>query len=269
VRVTLAGTVLLLMLGLPGVTFARSPLVAETDILATQYNENPGRLDAVKDGLARAVQEDPDAETWIALSRVCFIWGDIRATTVEQKLAAYAEGRDAGRQAIALSPRAALAYLFYGINTGRLGQTKGIAQSVRLLPDVREAVQKTLELDPTMPAAYALAGTVDYEVPALFGGSLERAEERFRKGLDLDPHFTALRIGLARVLRRQGRLVDAQRELRLLLDDPAPTNPAEWAMMNVPEARALLDTLGSEGGARLGLRPRPLPTDPMPTRTDR
>jgi len=269
VRFTLAGAALLLALGLPGAAVARSPLVAEAEALATHYHENPGRLDAVKDGLARAAQQDPDAETWIALSRVCFIWGDIRATTVEQKLAAYSEGRDASRHAITLSPRAALAYLFYGINTGRLGQTRGLTQSLRLLPEVREAVQKTLELDPAMPAAYALAGTVDYEVPALFGGSLERAEEHFRKGLDLDPHFTALRIGLAKVLRREGRLLDAQRELTLLLDDPAPTNPAEWAMMNVPEARVMLDTLDSEGRARLGLRPRPLPPDSMPTRTDR
>jgi tetratricopeptide (TPR) repeat protein len=260
---------LLLALGLPSPAGARSPLVAELETLATHYHENPSRLDAVKDGLERAVEQDPDAETWIALSRVCFIWGDIRATTVEQKLAAYSEGRDAGRRAIALSQRAALAYLFYGINTGRLGQTRGVAQSLRLLPEIREAVQKTLELDPVMPAAYALAGTVDYEVPALFGGSLERAEAHFRKGLDLDPHFTALRIGLARVLRRQGRLAEAQRELRLLLDDPAPTNPAEWTMMNVSEARILLDTLDSESRARLGLRPRPLPPDPMPTRTDR
>src|SRR5262249_50076875 len=112
-------------------------------------------------------------------------------------------------------------------------------------------------------------GTVDYEVPALFGGSLERAEAHFRKGLELDPHFTALRIGLARVLRRQGRLVDAQRELRLLLDDPAPTDPAEWAMMDVPEARVLLDTLSPDGRAPLVTRPPSLPPDAMPTRTDR
>ena len=244
-RATLGGAALLVTLGLSGNAVARSPLVAELETLATHYHENPARLDAVRDGLARAAQQDPDAETWIALSRVCFIWGDIRATTVDQKLAAYAQGRDAARRAIALAPRAALAHLYFGINSGRLGQTRGIWRSLVLLPDVREAVRQTLELDPSLPGAYALAGTVDYEVPAVFGGSLDRAEAHFRKGLGIDPHFTALRIGLARVLRRQGRLADARRELRLLLDEPAPTNPAEWAMQNVPEARALLDALGS------------------------
>ena len=84
---------------------------------------------------------------------------------------------------------------------------------------------------------------MDYEVPALFGGSLERAEAHFRKGLALDPHFTALRIGLARVLRRQKRVADARRELQLLLDETAPTNPAEGRCGRV---------------TRLGCRPVPI-----------
>ena len=243
-RAALAGAALLVALGLPGAAVARSPLVAELETLATRYHENPGRLDAVRDGLARAAQQDPDAETWIALSRACFIWGDIRASTVDQKLAAYSEGRDAARHALALAPRAPLAHLFLGINAGRLGQTRGVLRSLVLLPEVREAVRQTLELDPGLPAAYALAGTVDYEVPSLFGGSLERAEAHFRKGLGIDPHFTALRIGLARVLRRRGRVADARRELKLLLDETTPTNPAEWSMRDVPEARTLLEALG-------------------------
>jgi tetratricopeptide (TPR) repeat protein len=244
-RATLAGAVaLLLALGLPGAATARSPLVAELEILATRYHENPARLDAVRDGLAQAAQQEPDPETWIALARVCFIWGDVRATTAEQKLAAYAEGREAARRAVELAPRDPLAHLFRGINAGRWGQTKGVMRSLFLLPEVREAIRQTLELAPRLPAAYALAGNVDYEVPGLFGGSLERAEGYFRKGLEVDPRFTALRIGLAKVLRKQGRVAEARRELRAVLDETAPTNPAEWSMSDRPDARALLGALG-------------------------
>jgi hypothetical protein len=234
----------LLALALPCVAAPRSPLVAELESLATRYHENPARLDAVRDGLAQAARQAPDPETWIALSRACFIWGDVRATTADQKLAAYAEGREAARRAVELAPRAPLAHLFLGINTGRWGQTKGVMRSLFLLPEVREAIRQTLELDPRLPAAYALAGNVDYEVPGIFGGSLERAEAHFRKGLEVDSHFTALRIGLAKVLRKQGRVTEARRELRAVLDETAPTNPAEWSMQHLPDARALLDTLG-------------------------
>jgi tetratricopeptide (TPR) repeat protein len=243
-RTAPSGVALLLVLGLSGAALARSPLVAEVETLITRYHENPARLDAVRDGLGRAVREEPDAETWIALARVCFIWGDVRATTAEQKLAAYAEGREAARRAIELAPRAPLAHLLYGINTGRWGQTRGVLRSLFLLPEVREAIRRTLDLDPRLAPAYALAGNVEYEVPALLGGSLERAEGYFRKGLGLDPRFTALRIGLAKVLRKRGRAVEARRELRAVLDETAPTNPAEWSMQDAPEARALLEALG-------------------------
>ena len=244
-RIARAGGALLLVLGFPGTVLARSPLVAEMEALATRFHENPARLDALRDGLAQAARAEPDAETWTALARACFIWGDIRATTAEQKLAAYAEGREAARHAIELTPRSPLAHLLYGINTGRWGQTKGVIRSLFLLPDVREAIRQTLELDPTLPAAYALAGNVDYEVPAVFGGSLERAEGYFRKGLGIDPRFTALRVGLAKVLRRQGRAAEARREIEAVLGETAPTNPAEWSMRDVPEARALLNGPGA------------------------
>jgi hypothetical protein len=239
-----AAAVVLLLLGLPAPVLARSPLVAELDTLATRYHEAPARLDAVREGLAQAARQKGDGETWIALARVCFIWGDVRATTDEERLRAYTEGREAARRAVELVPRAPLAHLFYGINTGRWGQTKGVLRSLFLLPDVREAIRKTIELDPRLPQVHALAGNVDLEVPGVFGGSLERAETSFRKGLELDPRFTALRVGLAKVLRKQGRAAEARRELSTVLGETAPTNPAEWTMRDVPEARALLAALG-------------------------
>jgi hypothetical protein len=56
-------------------------------------------------------------------------------------------------------------------------------------------------------------------------------------------HFTALRIGLVKVLRRPGTAGGGPREPRLLLDEAAPTNPVEWSMRDVPETRALLNAL--------------------------
>jgi tetratricopeptide (TPR) repeat protein len=244
-RARRGGAALLLVVGLAAPAAARSPLVAEMETLATRYHEAPARLDAVKDGLAQAARQEPDADTWIALARACFIWGDARATTDEQRLAAYAEGREAARRAVEMAPRSALAHLLYGINTGRWGQTRGVLRSLFLVAEVREATRKALELDPASPQAYALAGNVDYEVPGVFGGSLDRAETQFRKGLGLDPRFTALRIGLAKVLRKQGRTTEARRELETVLAETAPTNPAEWSTRDAPEARSLLAALGS------------------------
>jgi tetratricopeptide (TPR) repeat protein len=236
--------------GASGPALARSPLVAELETLAVRYNEDPARLDAVRSGLAQAASREADPETWTALARVCFIWGDVRATSTEQKLAAYAEGKDAARRAIELAPRSAMAHLFYGINLGRWGQTQGVMRSLFLVPELRETIRRTLELDPRLPGAYALAGNFEYELPGFLGGDLDAAERYFRKGLEIDPHFTPLRLGLAKVLRKRGRTAEARQELRAVLDEPAPANPAEWAMQNVPEARGLLDALGPEPARR-------------------
>jgi tetratricopeptide (TPR) repeat protein len=222
---------------------AASPLVAELEAAASRYHEEPARLDRLRDGLREAARAEPGLEHLVALARACYLWGDVRATSRDQKLAAYDEGREAGRRAVELAPRSALAHLWYAINTARWGQANGIVRSLFLLPTVREEIRTVLELDPKLPGAYALAGNVNYEVPGLLGGDLDRAEEMFRRGLALDPRFTGLRVGLAKTLAKKGRAAEARAELTAVLEERAPTNPADWTVKDVPEARRLLATL--------------------------
>jgi tetratricopeptide (TPR) repeat protein len=229
--------------GAPQAAAAPSPLVAELRGLATRYHTNPARLDTLREELARAVQTDARAETRLALAEIAFIWGDVRAATREQKLEAYDQGREAARRVVEREPKNTLAHLFFAINTARWGQTNGIVRSITLLPTVKEEIRIMLELDPRRPTIYALAGNVYLEVPRLLGGDLERAEAMFRKGLELDPRFTGNRVGLAKVLVKQGRAAEARRELETVLAEAAPTNPAEWTMKDAKDARALLASL--------------------------
>jgi tetratricopeptide (TPR) repeat protein len=228
---------------LPSVARAQSPLVAELETLVHRYHEDLGRIDSIRAELERAVREDPHPRNYLALARTHVLWGDVRARTTEEKLEAYAAGRDAARRARELLPREALAHVLYGVSTARWGQAKGILRSLALLPEVREATRRSLELDPQLAVAYALAGYVDFEVPALLGGSLERAETAFRTGLRLDPRFTAMRVGLARVLIRQERLAEARRELEAVLGEAAPTSLADWTVKDRPRAEKLLAAL--------------------------
>jgi tetratricopeptide (TPR) repeat protein len=226
----------------------RSPAVDELAIWFTRYHDDPSRLDSLRVRLERAAAEAtaPDAETLLALAQVSFLWGDVRAATTEEKLAAYDSGRQAAQRAIALDSRSLLAHFWFATNTARWGQTKGITRSLSLLPTVKKEVQIVLDLDPTFVPGYILAGTVYYEVPALFGGDIDRAEALFRRGLALDPRFTGLRVGLAKVLARKARPADAVHELEAVLSETAPANPAEWTMKDVPEARQLLATSRGE-----------------------
>jgi tetratricopeptide (TPR) repeat protein len=168
------------------------------------------------------------------------MFGDVRAKTPEEKLEAYDRGRQVAKRAVELAPKSAPARFWYGTNTGRWGQTKGVMRSLFLLPAVKGAMEAALELDPSYAPAYALGGSIYYEVPGFVGGDLDRSEALFRKGLELDPHYTNMRIGLARTLSKKGKAAEARREALAVLDEKAPSNPADWIVKDVPQAKALL-----------------------------
>jgi tetratricopeptide (TPR) repeat protein len=225
---------------------AQSPLAAELEIVAVSYHNDPTRLDYLRDGLEQTIRIDSRVENLVALARVSFIWGDIRATTDDQKVAAYDRGRQVAKRVIELAPKHVEGRFWYALNTARWGQTKGVVRSLFLLPSVQQEIQTILQLDPKFTPVYALAGHVFYEVPGLMGGDLKRAEEMFRKGLEQDPQFTAMRVGLGKTLIKLSRVIEAQRELQTVLDEKAPSNPADWAMRDSLEARALLEALKSK-----------------------
>jgi tetratricopeptide (TPR) repeat protein len=239
--VPVAATLALLVALLPA--WAQSPLVAELRVWATRYHENPQKIDELRAALEQAAQKNPDLDTLLALSQACFIYGDVRAKTPEEKLEAYDRGRQIAKRAVDLAPKSPAAHFWYGTNTGRWGQTKGVMRSLFLLPAVKAAMEAALELDPAYAPAYALGGNVYYEVPEFVGGDLDRSEAMFRKGLELDPHYTNMRVGLARTLWKKGRTAEARREALAVLDEKAPSNPADWTVKDVPQAKALLDRI--------------------------
>jgi len=225
--------------------WARSPLVDKVNAFSSRYHERLASIDTVRDELRRVARNGADSEDLIAFSMVCFIWGDIRATTIQQKLEAYDEGRQAAKRAVEMDPRDPAAHFWYGTNTARWGQTRGVVASLFLLPLVRQEIQTVLELDPRFTPVYGLAGNVLYEVPPLMGGDVRKAEEMFREGLKQDSHFTGLRIGLAKTLIKTGRIAEARNELQTVLDEKNPRIMGEWVMKDTKEARQLLQGLDS------------------------
>lgn len=243
-RVRATAALALLVLVAPA--WGQSPWVAELEGFASRYHEDPPRLDEIRTGLTRAAETDPRVENLVALARACFIWGDIRATTRSEKLEAYKQGREAAKRAVELDPKSAAAHFWYGTNTGRWGQTKGVLRSLFLLPTVREEIDIVLELDPNLTGVYALAGNLYLVVPRLFGGDLDKAEEMFRKGIQQDPQYTGMRVGLAKTLIKKKRIAEARQELKAVLGEKAPRNLADWTLKDSKEARTLLESIKEE-----------------------
>ena len=230
---------LALLLCTAAVARAATPVDDALALFANYHQELSG-LDRARDILEAELQKNPQLETMLALARVYFTIGDVRASTQEEKLAAYDRGRQIAKRAIEVAPRNADAHFLYGANTGRWGQTKGVLRSLFLLPTVKEELNTIFEIDPNHAAGHALAGNVYLELPAIAGGSVAKAEEHFRKAIEVEPKYTALRIGLAKVFIRKGEYVAARRELESVVNESAPANIADWTMKDLPRARKLL-----------------------------
>ncbi|MEX2148112.1 MAG: tetratricopeptide repeat protein [Candidatus Rokuibacteriota bacterium] len=233
---------LLVTLLSPAVAGAQ-PAVDSARALVARYHEDPVAIDRARDALEAALQRDRQVDTMVMLSYVHFLYGDVRATATGDKLAAYDRGRELGRRAVELAPKSHDAHLWYAINTGRWGQTKGIMRSLFLLPTVREEIDIVLALNPRSVRGHALAGNVLLELPGLVGGDRAKAEEHFRRALEADPRFTVARVDLARALIAGGRYEEARRELQRVIAERAPTLVADWTVKDLPRARALLASI--------------------------
>ncbi len=221
---------------------AQTPVEAARALVA-RYHEDATALDRARDLLDAALAKDRQVETMVMLSYVQFLLGDIRATTADEKLAAYDRGRELGKRAVELAPKSHDAHIWYAINTARWGETKGILRSLFLLPTVKEEIRILLELNPRSLRAHVLAGNVFLEVPGFAGGDRAKAEEHFKKALEVDPRFTGARLDLARVYIADTRYADARRELQRVINETTPTIVADWTVKDAPRARKLLESI--------------------------
>lgn len=99
--------------------------------------------------------------------------------------------------------------------------------------DALAALAPVLEAEPDKPSVLVLAGRA-----YLGSAQLRRAEEAFRRVIELDPTDHYAHFALGRALQRQSRFMEARRQLRLAT-----------AMNPVPEYQEAL----SEINARIAL----------------
>jgi tetratricopeptide (TPR) repeat protein len=235
-----------LLLGGLAPAVAQTPTPAESArAMLRQYQDDPARIDRARDLLEAHVARGgaADLPTLLALARAWFLFGEKRAKTEDDKVAAYARARDYAKRATELAPKDGDAHLWYAITLGSWSQAKGLLGSALALRDLRREVDTVLRLDPNNIEAHIMAGSIARELPKVLGGDSKEAEEHFKTAHRLDPKLTGVRIELAQLYINLGRHAEARQQLQAVLAERAPTDRPRWTLKEVPRARQMLESI--------------------------
>jgi tetratricopeptide (TPR) repeat protein len=132
----------------------------------------------------------------------------------ERKLKEYRTAEDYARRALKLDGNSTWSYFWVAASVGSVAMVAPIAKQVELSAEIRDAVEKSLALDPKNGAACHLYGVWQRKVAEIGGasrmfatvffgksvpqGSLEKSIEYLKKAVALNPTYIASRLELAR-----------------------------------------------------------------------
>jgi tetratricopeptide (TPR) repeat protein len=214
---------------------------------------NPDELYAHRDDLPSASRA---ADLWAAASASDYgaAWKLARAGYFlgthlpgSARRAALERGVKAGESAVGLAPGRPEGHFWLAANMGRLAESYGLMQGLRYRGRIRDELERVLAIDRGWQggAADAALGQWYFEVPRLFGGSVDKAETHLRKALDYDPNNLVALVTLADLLESAGKREDARVLLRRVLD--APISP-DWTMEDRDSKRDASERLARLSG---------------------
>lgn len=126
------------------------------------------------------------------------------------------------QQATEVAEDNADAHYWFGVLTGRIGEERGILQSLFMVKDIMAAIDRALELNSEHAGAHMLASQVYRKAPGwpLSIGDRKKAIEHGLEAVRLDPHKTIHVLNLAEAYLNDRQQDKARELLQQVLDMP-------------------------------------------------
>lgn len=200
-------------------------------------------LDSAYNMIAALHQTDPKNEHLLYLwSRVHIQKGD-DARTKGEKLTYFGGAKAIAETLIALNDRNDEGHCWWGVAQGRIGQTRGVLNSLFMVSGLKKAFGRALGLNPSHPIALDAMGVLYYELPGFAGGDLDKSEQYFKRSIESAPNYTLPRLDLAKVYIKQKRWLAARAQLDAILATTDARQPGDTELDDKPEARQLLEQI--------------------------
>jgi tetratricopeptide (TPR) repeat protein len=197
--------------------------------LFSGYNKKNNKIDVTIALTEEILKREPDnVPALIFLSRAWLTYGYVKAHTKKDLIRAFENGVSAAKKAKELEPDNPDAHFFYVANLASLGDTKGLFNSLFMLPEVRRELETILDLDPNHAKGLAMTGALYMYLPTILGGDLHISEVYLKRSLSVNPHLSSAQLYLALDLKKQKKYEEALEVLRDLLNDKEPSFYPDW-----------------------------------------
>ena len=217
-------------------------LLADSDKLFDQRQELANLREAVAN-MNRARRENAksfDVES--RLARYNYYLGR-HSEDEKEREKAYEDGKAAGKSASKMEPNKPDGYFWFGANLGEQSNRNPLAIGVRSIDEIREAMNKVIDIQPNyeMASAYDVLGQLELGT-RLLGGKPEKAVEYLEKGVELEKFNGETRVHLAEAYLVLGKDAEAKKQLNFVLEmKPNPAYLPEYAQQ-VEKAKKMLAT---------------------------
>ncbi len=151
------------------------------------------------------------------------------------------EGVAAGIIASRIEPGKPDGHFWYGANLGEQAKRSPLTVGLKSIDDIRETMNKVIELDPSYQGASAFDALAQIELSSSLVGKPEKAVEYLEKALEYEKDNTYVRLHLAEAYLAVGKKPEAKKQLDYLLQmKPAPGYEVEYKE-TTEEAKKILE----------------------------
>lgn len=226
---------------------ARALSLSDAENVFNDYDKDITNLQKSMGMFEQVIKESKDpkiiSQAYCDEARTYLTMGDQSKPAHTDALKSYEAGQVAAGEAIKADPANAMSYFWYAANIGRVGQYKGVLNSLFMLPDFKKYLGKAYAIDKTDENVLEAYGEMYYELPWIVGGSDKKALDFLNNSLKSDPNFTLSMAIMGKVYIKENEYGKAREILEKVISYKTPSFRADWAMFDNPLAQKLLDSI--------------------------
>lgn len=134
----------------------------------------------------------------------------------------FEKGKDLAEKATKLYPNRVEGHYWLASLIGRVGEEKGILNSLFMVKPMKAELDRCLEIDPKFPDTYYVLGLLYWKVPGwpVSIGDKKKAVECAQKAVDLKPTDFSFQYGLYEALHAANRDAEAKAVLERIIKMP-------------------------------------------------